>query len=286
MTAATMSATNEMPDAGAPAGERRAAPFLKWAGGKRRLVPRLLELAPTSFGTYYEPFLGGGALFFALRPERAVLSDANRRLMRTYAAVRDDVDRVVALLRRSPHTKEFFLRARRLRVDDADDVSAAAWLIYLNRTAFNGLYRVNARGEFNVPFGRYANPTICDEPGLGAASRALRRAELRCGDFAEAASQAVAGDLVYFDPPYAPASPTSSFTAYTPGGFTLNDHRRLRDLAAELKARDVHVMVSNSATPAVLEMYSAGFEVTRVSAGRAIAADGSRREKVTELIIT
>lgn len=234
------------------------------------MLPCLLPFVPREFGTYFEPFLGGGALFFAVQPERAVLSDANQRLVRAYAGVRDNVDAVANFLRRSPHSKDFFLRLRDWNVDKADDASVAAWMTYLNRTCFNGLYRVNRSGHFNVPF--YKNPLVCDEPNLRACSAALTNVEIHAGDFAVVLERAKTGDFVYLDPPYLPISATSSFTGYTPNGFGLRGHRRLRDVAIELKARGVHVLISNSAAPAVLEVYAEGFDVRRVQAPRAVAA--------------
>lgn len=263
-----------------------ARPFVKWAGGKRSMLPHLLPLVPPEFGTYHEPFLGGGALFFAAMPQRAVLADANQRLVRAYLGVRDKVEAVINFLRRSQHSKQLFLKMRAWNVDRADDASVAAWLIYLNKTAFNGLYGVNRSGQFNVPFGDYKSPVVCDEPNLRACSTALAGVEIRHDDFTRVLDRAVADDFVYFDPPYLPVSATSSFAAYTPNGFGLRDHRRLRDVALELKARGVHVLISNSVAPAVLELYAEGFEVRRVSAPRAVAAKGASRGKVEELIIS
>lgn len=263
-----------------------AQPFLKWAGGKRAMLPHLMPLTPKRFGVYHEPFLGGGALFFALQPKCAVLSDANSRLVRAYRGVRDHVDRVVDSLRRSPHDRELFERLRKWDVDKAVDANVACWLIYLNRTAFNGLYRVNKNGGFNVPFGGYVNPRICDEPNLRACATALSGTDLRHEDFGAVLGRAERGDFVYFDPPYLPMSATSSFTGYTADGFTLRDHARLRDVARELKERGVHVLLSNSAAPAVLDLYAKGFEVLRVRAPRLIAARGSSRGRVEELIIS
>ncbi len=264
----------------------RGTPFIKWAGGKRSLLPLLVPIVPKNFGTYHEPFLGGGALFFALRPARATLGEANSRLVRAYRGVRDHVDTVVESLRGSAHTRELFERLRDWDVDGADDASVACWLIYLNRTCFNGLYRVNRQGRFNVPFGGYTNPRICDEPTLRACSGALANAQIRHEDFAAVLGRAQRGDFVYFDPPYLPISTTSSFTSYTADGFGLRDHVRLRDVALELKEQGVHVLLSNSAAPAVLDLYKRGFKVRRVSAPRAVAAKGSSRGRVEELIIT
>lgn len=268
-----------------PAPEPRAVPYLKWAGGKRSMLRHLLPLIPASYGTYHEPFVGGGALFFALQPKKAVLSDVNRRLVRSYVAVRDDVGTVIELLKTYPYEKEFFLRMRGAQIDEQSDADVAAWLTYLNRTCFNGLYRVNRDNVFNVPFGRYVNPTICDEQNLRACSAALQGVALAHASFERILERAVADDFVYFDPPYLPISATSSFTGYSPDGFGLRDHERLRDAARELKARSVHVMISNSAAPAIRDLYAEGFEVSEVLASRAINANGEGRGKIPELII-
>lgn len=268
-----------------PAPKSRAVPYLKWAGGKRSMLRHLLPLVPASYGTYHEPFVGGGALFFALQPTRAVISDVNRRLVRSYVAVRDDVDGVVALLKTYPYEKQFFLNMRRVPIDDHSDVEVAAWLVYLNRSCFNGLYRVNRDNVFNVPFGKYANPTICDESNLRACSDALKGVTIAHDPFEKVLERAVTGDFVYFDPPYLPISATSSFTGYSSDGFGLADHERLRDVARVLAVGGVHVIISNSAAPAVKELYADGFEVTEVLASRAINADGDGRGKIPELII-
>lgn len=260
-------------------------PFLKWAGGKRQLVPELLRNAPARFNTYHEPFVGGGALFFALAPRRAVLYDNNLRLIRTWRAIRDDVEAVIARLRSYPHDKAFFLEMRERDIDREADAEVAAWLIYLNRTAYNGLYRVNRRNVFNVPFGRYSAPTICDAENLRACSRALQGVRLLHTDFTSALELCERGDFVYFDPPYAPLSPTSSFTAYTADGFGPEEQIRLRDTALALKRRGVDVLLSNSASKFVREIYAEGFEVEEVLAMRAINCHGERRGQIAELII-
>ncbi len=269
-------------------------PFVKWVGGKRRLLDQLLEEIPGSFTRYHEPFVGGGALFFSLAgrvqlPGRwAVLSDANLRLVRTFRAVRDHVDVLIGKLEEyaKGHTEEQFYEVRALEVDSLDDVDVAAWFIYLNKTAFNGLYRVNRRNRFNVPVGRYAKPNICDVSALRTASAVLQGAEVHHEDFAAAGERAEAGDLVYFDPPYVPASTTASFTTYTRDGFSMEDQTRLRDVAAELKMRDVQVMLSNSDTPEVRDLYRHGFDHKTVLCGRAINCKGGRRGRVGELVIT
>lgn len=260
-------------------------PFLKWVGGKRQLLPALLPHTPARFGRYHEPFVGGGALFFHLRPARAVLSDTNARLIRTWTGVRDHVEDVITLLRGFPHDRAFFEGLRAEAVDAKSDAEVAAWFIYLNRTGFNGLYRVNRQNRFNVPFGSYTNPTICDADTLRAASVALAETELMVEDFGAVLTRAEPGDFVYFDPPYIPLSATSSFTAYTAGGFGMPEQARLRDTARALKARGVHVVLSNSSAQAVYELYADGFLRTPVAASRAINCDASKRGAVTELIL-
>ena len=210
-----------------------ARPFLKWAGGKTQLLPDLLRHAPPQFDCYYEPFLGGGALFFALQTRHAVactlcagaqgkrrlwvLSDSNAGLIEAYQVVQREVEALIARLRRYRATRETFYRIRAQDPGVLSPVERAARFIYLNRTCYNGLHRVNRHGQFNVPFGRYKNPRICDAASLRAASQALRQATLRAGDFAECAGDARAGDLLYFDPPFDPLSRTASFTSYTAG---------------------------------------------------------------------
>jgi DNA adenine methylase len=263
----------------------RARPFLKWVGGKRQLLPALAAHAPVNFARYHEPFLGGGALFFHLRPRRAVLADTNARLVRTWRGVRDHVEDVIALLATYPHDRGFFEDMRAMPIDAASDAEVAAWFIYLNRTGFNGLYRVNRRNIFNVPFGSYTNPTICDAALLRAASGALAETELFVEDFAAVLHRAEPGDFVYFDPPYVPLSASSSFTGYTAGGFGMPEQARLRDTARALKARGVRVLLSNSSAPAVFSLYAEGFVATPVAAARAINCDATKRGSVTELLL-
>jgi DNA adenine methylase len=261
-------------------------PFLKWAGGKRQLLPSLLQHAPANPGRYFEPFIGGGALFFALRPKKAVLADVNKRLIRAYMGVRKSVDEVIRLLRDYPHDPEFFYRFREKNIDDGTDAEVAAWVIYLNKTGFNGLYRVNRGNRFNVPFGRYANPTICDEPTLRASSAALAEAVLRVQDFGAVVEKAKAGDFVYFDPPYVPLSTTSSFTSYTSQGFGDAEQTRLRDTALRLKERGVRVLLSNSSAPSVRKLYARGFTISEVSATRLVNSKATARGAIVELLIT
>jgi DNA adenine methylase len=260
-------------------------PFIKWAGGKRQLLPSLLQHVPTNPATYFEPFIGGGALFFALRPRRAVLADVNRRLIRTYRGVKNNVAEVIRLLRSYPHEPEFFYRFREENIDDGTDAEVAAWFIYLNKTGFNGLYRVNRGNRFNVPFGRYANPNICDDATLHACSEALAETDLLGEDFETVVAKAKRGDFVYFDPPYVPLSTTSSFTSYTPGGFGESEQVRLRDTARRLKERGVGVVLSNSAAPSVRKLYADGFDLIEVSATRLVNSKATARGAIVELLI-
>lgn len=261
-------------------------PFIKWVGGKRQLLPELRARMPADFGHYFEPFIGGGALFFDLGPLCATLSDVNERLVRTYRGVRDDVEKVIGLLQGYPHDSAFFYEIRAVDIDVRTDAEVAAWVIYLTKVCFNGLYRVNKSGGFNSPFGSYKNPTICDADTLRACSTALKPAELLVSDFATTVATAQAGDLVYFDPPYAPLSATSNFTSYTAGGFGPTEQRRLRDLALELKQRGVHVLLSNSSAPLIRDLYAEGFQVSEVGARRAINSKATGRGQVKELLIS
>jgi len=262
-----------------------ARPFLKWAGGKRQLLEHLRQRVPSDHGTYHEPFIGGGALFFDTSPERAVIADWNLRLVRTYTAVRDRPEEVISRLSNYPNDKSFFLKMRERDIDAECDAELAAWMIYLNKTGFNGLYRVNRKGGFNVPFGRYKNPTICDSDNLMRAAERLQDVEVLHADFRSVEDRAQPGDFVYFDPPYVPASNTASFTAYTKNGFGLQDQAELRDLARRLKEKGVSVLLSNSSVPEVHALYAEGFERIEIFANRAINCKAAKRGKVAEALI-
>ena len=274
-----------------------ARPFVKWAGGKTQLLAELLQAAPAQIETYYEPFVGGGALFFALQAQgrfkRAVLSDSNEELINAYIHVRDHVEELIHALRvhegkyRSREGEaraEYYytIRGKRLTCD----LGGATNLIFLNKTCFNGLYRVNSSGGFNVPHGRYANPMICDEPNLRAAAEALSRVELRVGDFTQAAAEAGTGDFVYFDPPYVPLSATANFTSYTSAAFRLADQQRLATTAESLARQGAAVALSNSGHPDVASLYrSEAFVLAEVAARRAINSNSSGRQPVREYLI-
>ena len=270
-----------------------AEPFIKWAGGKRQLLPDLLARVPKEIQTYHEPFLGGAALFFELRSkgliEKAVLSDINEDLVQLYLQVRDDVDEVIRYLREvfNENEEEFYYNVRELDPLDLDPSARAARFIYLNRTCFNGLYRVNKQGKFNVPFGKYANPTICNEEKLRAASEALQGSELHLRDFRKVIDFVGPGDFVYFDPPFYPVSETADFTSFTADGFSEQDHTDLRDLVMQLAGHGVRSLVSNSDTPFVLKLYpNKDFHTSRVAARRNINSKGEERGPISELLIT
>lgn len=267
-----------------------ASPVIKWVGGKTKLLNELLTRMPDRFGRYFEPFAGGAALFFRVSPERAVLSDSNPDLVNLYRTLATDVEGVIKRLEqhRVRHDSAHYY-ATRAKWNDHDaswkQVDRAAAFIYLNKTCFNGLWRVNRAGDFNVPLGSYTDPPICVPDTLRAASSALARASLMNGDYREAVKDARKGDFVYFDPPYDPVSPTASFTSYTAGAFGAEQQKELADTARELVARGCSVMLSNSDTPFIRSIYK-GFTVERVMCARAINSNGAKRGEVAEVIVT
>ena len=298
-----------------------ADPFLKWAGGKRQLLPEIRRYYPDDVGTYFEPFLGSGAVFFdllrhgLLEGRRAVLSDTNADVVGCYRVVRDRPGAVIAHLRRlaDGHARRstahyYDVRDGRFNpararlgglgspsvIVEAYTPALAAMLIYLNRTGFNGLFRLNSRGKFNVPAGRYANPSICDDTNLRLVAAALtRHAVLSANSFESVLEHAVPGDFVYFDPPYAPLSPTARFTAYTADGFGDEEHVRLQQVVVALAKRGCAVVLSNSIAPLVRSLYdrntearAAGLKAHLVRARRAINCLPSARSGVFEYLIT
>jgi DNA adenine methylase len=267
-----------------------ATPILKWAGGKSKLLGELTARAPGAFRRYFEPFLGGGAMFFHLAPSASVLTDRNTDLINVYRCVAWNVEAVIQRLRnhRQRHGEAYYYEMRERWNEGTHalgDVDRAAAFIYLNKTCYNGLWRVNSRGQFNVPAGRYDAPQIYDDASIRAASRLLQRAELRAGHFAHGVESADAGDFVYFDPPYHPLNDTAKFTSYTADSFDADDQRELAAVARALACRGCHVMISNSDTPFVRELYS-GFRVERVQCPRAINSNSARRGLISEVIIT
>lgn len=265
-------------------------PIVKWAGGKTKLLGELELRLPRRFGRYFEPFLGGGALFFRLAPGRASLADYNRDLINLYRCVADHVDSLIRRLTRyrQAHSHEHYYELR-TRWNEGGfaraPVERAAAFLYLNKTCFNGLYRVNQKGEFNVPVGRYVAPRIFDPVHLRAASKLLAKAEIASGHYADTVADAEAGDFVYFDPPYDPVTTSANFTSYTAQSFSSDDQRELAAVIRGLTRRGVHVMMSNSDTPLIRRLYR-GFDIAEVKAPRAINSKGSKRGAVSELVIT
>lgn len=261
-------------------------PFLKWAGGKGQLLAQYQLFFPKQFTTYYEAFLGGGAVFFHLQPRQAMLVDINPELVNVYCCVRDQVEAVIELLshHHQYHSHDYYYQIR--ANPGCTSVEKAARLIYLNKTCFNGLYRENSKGEFNVPMGRYKAPRICHPDLLRAAAQALRHVQIRVDSFDSVLSHASSvQDFVYFDPPYYPISLTSRFTEYSRYTFTEADQIRLRDAFAELANRGVQVMLSNSDCPFIRELYR-DFRIRTISASRTINSKAQQRGKITEVLVT
>lgn len=270
---------------------RLAAPVLKWVGGKRQLLDTLRPLLPKRITTYHEPFVGGGALLFHLQPNTAYINDINPDLIRVYTVIKDDVDALIEELEKFENTSEQFYSVRdwdrdKDYYDSLSDVKKAARVIFLNKTCFNGLYRVNNAGEFNSPFGNYRNPNIVNAPVLRAVSSYFNTADIHmsCVDYEEVLKTAPKGAFVYLDPPYDPMSETSSFTGYSKGGFSRADQIRLRECCDELNARGVKFMLSNSATDFILEQYS-DYNITIVKAKRAINSVATKRGDVDEVVV-
>lgn len=267
------------------------APVLKWVGGKRQLLGEITPLLPGQITTYCEPFLGGGAVLFSLQPSNAIVNDLNADLITVYEVIRDDVEALIASLKHHENTAAYFYAIRDMDRDKAkyralSKVERASRMIYLNKTCFNGLFRVNSSGEFNTPFGQYKNPNIVNEPVLRAVSCYFRDSGIRfySEDFAATLDRVGAGGFVYLDPPYDPVSDTASFTGYNKGGFDKSEQIRLKQCCDDLTRRGVKFLLSNSATPFIRELYQ-GYEMTIVKAKRAINADATKRGAIEEVLI-
>lgn len=260
-------------------------PPVKWAGGKGRLIAQFGPLFPKKdFELYLEPFLGGGAVFFSLLPERAVLIDSSEELINFYLVVRDQLEDLLADLKRHRNTKEYYYALRSADPHHLKPVERASRFLYLNKTGYNGLWRVNSKGKHNVPFGRYKNPKITDGENLRLVSTALKKAEILCADFSSVLNYAKPGAFVYLDPPYHPVSNTASFTTYTANAFKVEDQYRLGEVFRKLDAKGCFVMLSNSDTPFVRDLYR-GYDIQVVYAKRVINSRPDRRGPVTELVI-
>lgn len=268
-------------------------PFTKWTGGKRQLLPVIRELMPKKYNRYFEPFVGGGALFFDLAPKHAVINDFNAELINCYQQIKDNPQELIEILKvhQEYNSKEYYLDLRSAdrdeRIDMMSEVQRAARILYMLRVDFNGLYRVNSKNQFNVPYGRYKNPKIVDENLVSAISTYLNnnQIEIKKGDFEKAVLDVQPGDFVYFDPPYIPLSETSAFTSYTHEGFSYDNQVRLRDTFKKLSDTGAYVMLSNSSSFLVEELYR-DFNIHYVEATRTNGAKSSSRGKISEIIVT
>lgn len=263
-------------------------PVVKWAGGKRQLLFEITKNMPKNFNRYFEPFIGGGAVFFELQLENSYISDINPELINLYNVIKSEPEALVEDLKKHINDLDYFLKIRNADRKSGykkwSAVRKASRFVYLNRTCFNGLYRVNSKGEFNVPFGYYKNPRIIDEANILNCSALLQKTEIKCANFSSILKYVKKGDFVYFDPPYVPLNDTSSFTSYTKEGFDLDMQLELRDLCDELDRKGVYFLLSNSDTPVINELYE-HYEIKKVFASRAINANVQGRGKITEVLV-
>ena len=267
-------------------------PFLKWVGGKRQLIPEIKKMLPKGISNrpYYEPFIGGGALLFDLQPKQAVINDYNEELINVYCVIRDNPNELIEDLKKHKNTAEYFYEIRSLDrqplFNNLTKVERASRIIYLNKTCYNGLYRVNNAGEFNSPFGKYKNPNIINEPVIKAVSKYLNlnKIQISNSDYEVILRDIPANSFVYLDPPYHPVSETSNFTGYIQGGWNESEQLRLRDVCNKLNANGVKFLLSNSASDFIKEIYSA-YNIKTVQANRAVNSISSKRGQVDEFLI-
>jgi DNA adenine methylase len=270
-------------------------PFVKWAGGKRQLIPQIEKHLPEKFSSYFEPFLGGGALLFHLLSEnenlKGYVSDLNSDLILSYVTIRDNLSSLLKSLQK--HSDNYFSDSKSYyysvrESNPKSQIEKVSRLLFMNRTCFNGLYRVNSKGKFNVPLGRYSNPNIVQEENLMSVNQFFNHNKIiiKCQDFSSTVEKAKKGDFVYFDPPYQPVSKTANFTSYTNGNFGLNDLKRLAKVSNELTKKGVNVLLSNSSSKQVREMFSANhWKIIKIDANRAINSDSNKRTGHSELLI-
>lgn len=268
------------------------APVLKWVGGKRQLIATLKPLFPKRFNSYCEPFVGGGAVLFSLQPKNAYVNDINAELINVYSVIQNNVEELIEALNLMKNESEFFYEIRdwdrdREKYLSLSEVQRAARIIYLNKTCYNGLYRVNNAGEFNSPFGHYKHPNIVNEPVLRAVSNYFNKANIHftTGDYSSVLENIGRGTFVYLDPPYDPISTSANFTGYSKGGFSKEEQIRLREHCDELDARGIKFMLSNSATEFILDQYH-NYNIITVQAKRSINSIGSKRGNVDEVVVT
>lgn len=274
------------------ANNKLVSPFLKWVGGKRQIMPSIIQQFPSTIKEldYVEPFIGGGAVLFHLQPKKAIINDANEELINVYSVVKNNLPELLADLEKHENNTEYFYKIRGLDRSEGfknlSPIQRASRIIYLNKTCYNGLYRVNNAGEFNAPFGRYKNPNIINEPTLKAVSKYLNlnNISIRKGDYTNVLESLNQKSFVYLDPPYHPLSQSSNFTGYVQGGWNFSDQLRLRDACDRLNAKGVKFLLSNSATKPIKDLYKS-YKISLVKANRAINSNGADRGEVEEVLI-
>ena len=267
-------------------------PFLKWAGGKRQLLPEIKNYVPKKYNMYYEPFLGGGAILFNLQPKNATINDSNTELINCYEVIRDSLEELIEDLKKHENNESYYYEMRELDrtttyKDNYDKIKRASRILYLNKTCYNGLFRVNSQGQFNVPFGRYKNPNILDEAVLRAVNKYLNNNKVKIfnTDFEKAVLDAKKGDFVYFDPPYDPVSNTASFTGYDVNGFDKEEQKRLKSVFDDLTSRGCQALLSNADTDFIIKLYGSRYKIEKISATRAINSNALKRGKITEVLV-
>lgn len=273
----------------------KAKPFLKWVGGKKQIIPQIKKYIPENYYKYFEPFIGGGALFFDLEPKKAYINDINKILISAYRNIKNHPYEIIKKLedlqkifyeKNNEERKIYFYEIRDTFNDtEYDSFLKTSYIIFLNKTCYNGMYRENSKGKFNVPFGRYKNPKILDEKNILAVSKLLQNVTITDYSFEKAVEDAKRGDFIYFDPPYHPLSITSNFTSYSNGGFTKKDQIKLRDVFKDLHKRSCFVMLSNSDTKFIREIYKE-FTQKTITATRSINCKATGRGEINELLIT
>ena len=268
------------------------APVVKWVGGKRQIIDQIIKYVPKTFSTYYEPFLGGGAVLFELQPKKFVVNDINGELINIYEVIKDNVEELIADLKRHKNEEDYFYQIREIDRDKEGykkltRIQRASRIIFLNKTCYNGLFRVNKAGEFNVPFGNYKNPNIVNEITLRAVSNyfSKARAAFTCKDFEEVLKGAGKGDFVYLDPPYDPVSDTASFTGYDKGGFDRDEQKRLKKACDQLHEKGIKFLLSNSATDFIKDLYRE-YRIEIIQAKRAINSKADKRGEIDEVLVT
>jgi len=264
-------------------------PFLKWAGGKRQLISQMDKFFPKNYNKYIEPFIGGGAVFFHLLPENSIISDSNPDLINCYNVIKEDVEGLIKSLKKHKYEKDYYYEIRALDRDqnkyaELSDIEKASRSIYLNKSGYNGLYRVNSKGLFNVPFGRHKNPKICDEENLRKVSQVLKNVDIYQGSFEICLDFAEKDDFIYLDPPYYPLSDTALFTSYTKDSFDKASQLKLFEVFMELKRRECNIMLSNSYSEFILDLYK-DFKIVTLKAKRNINSNSKKRGLVNEVLI-